>query len=147
MYQKISATVFLFLFTVVGAFAQCDVDKFMNHCNARLSNGYTFLKSYSIESSKANNNVVEYSYVFSKDTNYMLTLCNKDGITPKNFTVGLYDRERNLVYNNFDKNSKTHYPAIGYKSNSTGIFYLRFEFNNAKNAADDCGASVLGFKR
>lgn len=125
--------------------AQCDADKFMNHCNARLSNGYTFLKSYNVDKTKAQNNKVEYSYVFSKDTNYMLTLCTKDGMVPNNFSVALFDRDRNMVYSSFDKRTNTFYPAIGYRCSATGIYYLQFVFNN--QAAAECGASVLGFKR
>lgn len=131
------------LLMAFSASAQCDAEKFLNHCNSKLANGFTFLKSYHIDKGKAASGKVEYSYVFSKDTNYMLTLCNKDG-DPKNLAVSIYDQNRKLIYSSFDKKSNTFYPFIGYRASSTGIYYLTFTF---EGDGPECGGSVLGFKR
>ncbi|SFC54958.1 hypothetical protein SAMN05421780_106219 [Flexibacter flexilis DSM 6793] len=125
------------------SYAQCDAAGFIDHCNGKLVNGYNFLKSFSIDGAKAGNGgKVEYSYVFSKDSNYLVTLCGKDG-DAKKLIVTLYDSNRKELGSNLDKASGAFYPVFGYKCSATGIYYLSFSYQGG----GECGGSVLGFKR
>jgi hypothetical protein len=101
--------------------------------------GYTFLKHYAMEKI---GNEVEHSYVLSKETNYMLVLCDKDG-GAKNVEVTLFDSSRKMVATNFDKKNNKYYSAIAYNCKATGIYYLRFNFT----PQSECCVSVLAFKR
>lgn len=133
----ISYALILSLMSPAGVSAQCDPDKQMSTCVTKLATGYTFLKSYKIAGEKE----IEYSYVFTKDTNYVLNLCNKDGES-NNMVVTLYDANRNKIASNVigDK----FLPAIGYRCGATGIYYFTISF---QNNLEPCGVSVLGFKR
>lgn len=107
-------------------------------CVAKL-NGFTFLKTYKLDNPSKE---VEYSYVFSKDNSYMLIICNKDG-SQKNASVTLYDSNRNMVASSYDEANKRHYYALAYNCRSTGIYYMKFKFDEPST---DC-SSVLAFKR
>lgn len=133
--------VILLLSFSFAAQAQCDADKFMANCQGKISDGFTFLKSYTIDGSKGGK--VEHSYVFSKDTTYLLSLCTENG-DPKNMYVILSDSNRKELFNSYDKKSGKYMPLVGYRSTATGIYYLTFYFNEG---ADKCGGSVLAFKR
>jgi hypothetical protein len=115
-------------------FSQCKIDE----CVAKINDGYTFLKSYQM--SKVGDQL-EYSYVLSKETNYLLVMCN--GGMSQNTIVTLYDSKRNEIASNHDKSSNKTFPAIAYQCKSTGIYYLRFSFVDKP----ECCVSVLAFKR
>ena len=81
-----------------AAFAQCDNDDFMDEC-AVLLEDYMYVKSFDINTKSAkskNAAITQYSYVFSKGTNYVITVCdqNKPG---NKMVVSLYDRNKKLV--------------------------------------------------
>lgn len=124
-----------FLFCSVFSRAQCKTDE----CVSKITEGYTFLKSYQMEKI---GDQMEYSYVFSKETNYMLILCNKEGAA-NNIVVTLFDNNRKEIASNYDKKNEKYYPAIAYNCKATGIYYLRFSFNNKP----ECCVSVLAFKK
>ena len=127
--------------TFTSAQAQCDSDKFMSNCQAKLNDGFTFLKNYTMN--KAKSGKVEHSYVFSKDTTYLLSLCAPEG-SPENMYVTLYDSNHNEILSSYDNKANKFMPLIGYQCKATGIYYLSFSF---KDQAQDCGGSILAFKR
>lgn len=143
--NKAILTAVLCLLACIGvAHAQCDAEKFMDNCNAKLSDGYTFLKSYNIDGAKASSGKkVEYSYVFSKNTNYMLTLCAEGG-NPKNMYVTLYDSQRRPLMSSYVKDKDKFLSKVAYQCSSTGIYYLSFQF---AGGSPNCGGSILAFKR
>jgi hypothetical protein len=114
--------------------AQCKTDE----CVAKVNEGYTFLKTYQIQKV---GDQMEYSYVFSKETNYMLVMCNGGGT--QNIIVNLYDANRKLIATNYDKVNNKIFPAIVYKCQATGIYYMRFSFLDKP----ECCVSVLAFKK
>lgn len=121
--------------------AQCDAESQAQSCVTKLKDGFTFLKTFKINGQGGAKNKVEYSYVFSKDTQYFLNICapgeNTDGIV-----VTMYDSKRQVVSTNY--NNGKYYPGIVYPCNATGIYYITFTF---KESTSYCGGSVLGFKR
>ncbi len=133
--------IFIFLGSMsLFADAQCNPDALASKCNATLGT-YTFLKSYKLDPVKAVNNAIEYSYVFSKDTEYILMLCEAG---QNDVVVTLYDQKRKELASNFDKKNNKVLPGMGYKCSATGVYYMTFAI---KDAATDCGISVLGFKK
>lgn len=121
--------------------AQCNAEALANNCISNLQDGFTFLKTFKVNGQDGAKDKVEYSYVFSKDTQYYLNVCssgaNLDGIV-----VTMYDSQRHVVSTNF--NNGKFYPGLIYPCNATGIYYITFTFKGSKTY---CGGSVLGFKR
>jgi hypothetical protein len=121
--------------------AQCSAADQANGCISSLQNGFTFLKTFKVDGHAGAKPKVEYSYVFSKDTEYFLNICN-DGEGTDGIIVTMYDSKRQMVSTNFYKGK--FYPDLTYPCNATGIYYLTFTFQESQN---HCGGSVLGFKR
>ncbi|MEO1051694.1 MAG: hypothetical protein AAFX87_13785 [Bacteroidota bacterium] len=121
--------------------AQCNADTFTDACIPKLSSGFNFLKSYKIDGAGGSKTKVEYSYVFTKGTQYMINICatgdNTDGIV-----VSLFDSKRNQVATS--KVEGQFISAIAYPCNATGIYYITYTFDNSTQF---CGGSALGFKR
>lgn len=116
---------------------QCQPDA----CIQKFSDGYTFLKTYKMEHIGAE---TEYSYVFSKETNYMIAVCSSSG-PDATVKVVLYDATRKEVASNFDKKTNKLYSVIAFHCKSTGIYYLKYTPVGQK--VSDCCVSVLGFKK
>jgi len=134
----------LLLFTFGGhfdGFSQCDPSKFAQESITRLPENFTFLKTFKIDGHGGQREKVEYSYVFSKDTNYALNI-ESDGEETDGIVVSMYDANRNQVATNFVKGS--FYPGIQYPCKATGIYYITFTFEDSQSY---CGGSVLGFRR
>ena len=122
------------------ATAQCDAAKHKAACVGQLADGFTFIKSYLLDGAKAKKGEIEYSFVFSKGTTYMLTFANNLG-KPDNVEITLSDPTRKELAKNM--HGGKYYP-IGYACKTTGVHYMKFKFNGTD---DHCGLSVLGFKR
>lgn len=131
----------LFAFTGTESMAQCDPEQYTNACIPKLANGFNFLKSYKIDTEDGIKDKVEYSYVFTKGTQYMINLCS-EGENPEGLIVTLYDSQRNQVASS--KYNGQFISAIAYPCNNTGIYYIQYTFE--KDSAN-CGGSALGFKR
>ncbi len=129
------------VFSSSYANAQCAADAQANTCISKLQDGFTFLKTFKVDGQGGAKAKVEYSYVFSKDTQYFLNICN-DGSETDGIIVTMYDSKRQMVSTNF--NNGKFYPGLVYPCNATGIYYITFTFQESQN---HCGGSVLGFKR
>ena len=75
---------------------QCNPDNFANACIPKLASGFNFLKSYKVDGESGAKEKVEYSYVFTKGTQYMINLC-ANGATTDGIVVTLFDSGRNKV--------------------------------------------------
>src|SRR5215216_7867618 len=84
----------VFLFSTLDVIAQCTADVLSTQCIPKLATGFNFLKSYKIE--KGGKEFVEYSYVFTKGTQYMINIC-ATGTATDGIIVSLYDSNRNKV--------------------------------------------------
>jgi hypothetical protein len=105
----------------------------------KLSSGFNFLKSYKIDGTAKDK--VEYSYVFTKGTQYFINLCNS-GTATDGIVVNIFDKERNKVASN--KISGQYVSAISFPCNATGIYYIQYTFDEPSG---HCGGSAMGFKR
>ena len=121
--------------------AQCNAHEFSNDCVPLLPNEFNFLKSYKIDGIGGSKDKIEYSYVFTKGTQYMINICSEktdtDGIV-----ISLFDSQRTKVGSNEHEGQKL--SAIAYPCNSTGIYYISYTFAKSSKY---CGGSALGFKR
>lgn len=129
----------LFILSILEVIGQCNPENYSNQCIPKLSTGFNFLKSYKIE--KGAKDFVEYSYVFTKGTQYMINIC-ADGQSTDGIVVSLFDSNRNKVATS--KVNGQFISAIAYPCNTTGIYYIQYTFDGSTG---NCGGSALGFKR
>jgi hypothetical protein len=120
---------------------QCNSDNFSNACIPKLAGGFNFLKSYKIDGEGGTKKKVEYSYVFTKGTQYMINIC-ANGQATDGIVVTLFDSGRNRVASS--KINGQFIAAIAYPCNATGIYYIEYTFDGPSS---HCGGSALGFKR
>lgn len=106
-----------------------------------LEKGFQFSKSYRVDGRGGARKRIEYTCVFSKDTNYQIQISSKDGKS-EGIIATLYDSRRNRVISTFYNNKFL--PGFTYKCKATGVYYLSFTFKGSKSY---CGASILGFRR
>ena len=119
----------------------CDGTPYRDKCLKKLPQGYTFLKSYTIDGKNGTRKKKKVSYIFSKGSVYFVTLANAH---PKNegIKVTLYDSNRKRLASSYAKGK--YYEAMAYRCPATGLYFLEFEFENTRNY---CAGSVLAFKR
>ena len=139
--------VVLAAFVLVAAFissdvvGQCDSEGYSNACIPKLATGFNFLKSYRIDAEGGAKDKVEFSYVFTKGTQYMINLC-ANGTATDGLVVSLFDAKRNKLATS--KVNGEFVTAIAYPCNATGIYYIQYTFDGS---TAKCGGSALGFKR
>jgi hypothetical protein len=129
----------LLVFSALDVLAQCNAENLSTQCIPKLQTGFNFLKSYKIE--KGGKDFVEYSYVFTKGTQYMINICAA-GTETDGIVVSLFDSNRNKVASS--KFNGQFLQAIAYPCNTTGIYYIQYTFDGSTSY---CGGSALGFKR
>ncbi len=140
MKNSVAFCLLLFLVSVASeGYSQCNNEEFVNASVAALAPGYSLLKSYKINGEK-DLEKVEFSYVLTKGTNYMLNL--KDKNPAPSTVVTLYDAQRNKIATN--KISGAIAGAISFSCGATGIYYITYTF---EPASERCAGSTLGFKR
>ena len=141
----------IFILTIIGIvfyncslLAQCNTDTYNESCISEIqSKGHTFVKSYKIDGDGGAKAKIEYSYVFSKDTEYLFAINGKDG-EASGVVLTIYDSNRKLITTHFDKVNNKFYKAISFPCKVTGIYYMTFTFEGSKS---HCAAAVVGFKR
>lgn len=139
MKKSILITFLIGIICMLEVLAQCNSEALSNQCIPKLAAGFNFLKSYKIE--KGGKEFVEYSYVFTKGTQYMINICAQ-GQATDGIVVSLFDSNRNKVASS--KVNGQFISAIAYPCNTTGIYYIQYTFDGS---ASNCGGSALGFKR
>lgn len=127
------------LLTAGNSNGQCDAESFTTTCIPQLASGFNFLKGYKIDGRGGELAKVEYSYVFTKGTKYMINICtaNASGII-----INLFDSKRNHIASS--KVGDEFASAISFPCKSTSIYYISYSFNDG---SDYCGGSALGFKK
>ncbi|MCU0358921.1 MAG: hypothetical protein MUE95_15245 [Cyclobacteriaceae bacterium] len=141
MKNNLIFAVTLMLLTSMSAKAQCNSEGLSNECIPKLTTGFNFLKSYKIDGVGGTKDRVEYSYVFTKGTQYLINICAPSQPTD-GVLVTLYDSQRNKVASS--KVNDQFVSAIAFPCNATGIYYIQYTFDGSTSY---CAGSALGFKR
>ena len=131
----------MYFFAASETSAQCSPEAHTNTCIPKLSQGFNFLKSYNVDGQGGNKTKVEYSYVFTKGTQYMINICGSGG-SNDGIIINLYDSKRNIVGSSVHNGQQL--SAFVYPCSTTGIYYITYTFDGSK---EYCGGSALGFKR
>ena len=123
------------------SYGQCDAAGKAADCAPRPDSGYTLIKSFEVDGLGGAKSKIEYSYVFTKGTKYLVNVCGGTK-TPDGVVVTLYDKYRNKVASNLVEGKIE--KAISYPCSATGIYYITYTFQESQ---DYCGGSTIGFKR
>lgn len=119
--------------------AQCNNEQYVAASVGAMVQGYSLLKSYKIDGEK-DLEKVEFSYVLTKGTQYMVNIKEKN--EAPSTVVTLYDSKRNKIATN--KVSGNILPAIVFSCGATGIYYIQYTF---EPQSERCAGSSLAFKR
>jgi hypothetical protein len=139
MKKSIFIVLTILVISALEVIGQCNAETLSSQCIPKLATGFNFLKSYKVE--KGPKDYVEYSYVFTKGTQYMINIC-APGQATDGIVVSLFDSNRNKVASS--KINGQFIQAIAYPCNTTGIYYIQYTFDGSTSY---CGGSALGFKR
>lgn len=131
----------VFMLGTLDGISQCNTENLSNDCIPKLASGFNFLKSYKIDGDGGSKEKVEYSYVFTKGTQYMINICAPNQPTD-GIVVTLFDSQRNKVATS--KINGQFIAAIAFPCNATGIYYIQYTFDGSTAY---CGGSAMGFKR
>ena len=123
------------------SYGQCDAAGKAADCTPSPGSGYTLIKSFEVDGLGGAKSKIEYSYVFTKGTNYLVNVCG-GAKTADGMVVTLYDKYRNIVASNLVEGKIE--KAISYRCSATGIYYITYTFQESK---DYCSGSTIGFKR
>jgi hypothetical protein len=135
--------IFLIIYSVtsIQVNAQCNPETYSLNGIEKLKEGYIYLKSYNIDGNNGAIDRIEYTAVFSKDTDYLLNICTEsndvDGII-----LSIYDSNRKQVASNIVNNAI--HSSINFDCRITGIYYLTFTFQNSRK---QCGGCILAFRK
>jgi len=121
------------------AAGQCDNEVFASASVSGMTPGYSLLKTYKISGEK-DLEKMEFSYVLTKGTQYMLNV--KDEAKTPATVVTLYDSKRNKIATN--KVSGSNVAAIAFACGATGIYYIQYTF---EPSSVRCAGSSLAFRR
>lgn len=108
---------------------------------------FVFLKSYTIKLSKGKKNddapVSKYSTLLTSGTKYRITSCNAEEF-PGKVIVQLSDQTDRVMASTYNIKSKKHYPAVEFVCQKTGVYYLKYSFEDAK---EGCAVGILSLKK
>lgn len=141
-YKSIICIASLLFFTTTSFTSgpECGSDEFLDKFAPALGD-YTFIKAFNVEVNKSGEKS-EFSYVFSKGSNYRIVICDQNGAGNK-MVVNFYDRNKKLIASNYVKSSKKFFSTLNYNCSATGVYYVESFFENENNG---CGVNILGFK-
>jgi len=119
---------------------ECDAKPFKDTALKAIREGYTFLKSYSIDGAGGSKKEIKFSYIFTKNNNYTINMNN--GIAScSGLYVVIYDS--NGTQQASSLSGGKYYPALSYKCGATGMYHITFKFVDKPY----CAGAVLSFKR
>ncbi len=143
---KVSITCF---FLLCGLFlipeknsGQCASNEFLDNCATSLGT-YTFIKAFHIKIKPRKKYTIEYSYIFSKGSSYIIVICDRN-IEGKRMITNLYDRSHKLVVSNYDKENSEYHSYFVYPCTATGVYYIESYFEGTKGG---CGVNIIGFSK
>lgn len=122
--------------------AQCEPTDFCNECIKKLGAAkFNFLKSYRVNGEDGSLQKVEYSYVLTKGSKYMINICSS-AQRPDKIQFVLSDRGRMKVATNLVNGRLVN--DLVFECKATGIYYFQYTF---EEAGVSCAGISIGFSR
>jgi hypothetical protein len=122
MLQKFVIAMFALVPIAFSAVAQCHFESF-HACIHSVKDSSRLVKSVSIENNNAAEEKVEFSYVMTKDTQYLIDMCDGGKRSAKAINVFIYDEYRNKITSIKPMRKK----GLVFICSATGIYYIEFQ--------------------
>ncbi len=122
----------------------CDAKIYKDKCIKDMPEGFTFLKSYTLDGQSGSKKEIEFSYIMSKGGKYMIQIASGHPQN-KGVFVTIMDSNRKEITGATSFQKGKYYPGIQYLCTATGIYYLKFKYNNEATAF--CAGAVLSLRR
>lgn len=108
-----------------------------------LPKGFTFLKGYPVNGKNGKKRRIEYSYILSRNSKYLISLATKNNKSD-GLKITLLNSRKKVLATSFVEGK--YYDGIQYTCRKTGIYYIRFNYDS-KKAKDYCSGGILSFRR
>ena len=139
------------LFNLTGCnlcFSQSYEQKTIDQCSKSLED-FKFLKVFEINTvnskvSKGLSHIV-FSYVFTKDREYKVVLCNGSSKGIENLRIVVSGPDKKYKVKSYDKKTKQYTSQVIYQCKATGIHYMRISFE-CDDSFTGCAYCILGFR-
>lgn len=105
--------------------------------------GFTFLKGYPVDGKSGKRKRIEYSYILSRNSKYLITLATQRNKSDGLQITLLNARKKKIASSYVDGK---YYDGIQYKCQKTGIYYIRFSYDS-KKTKNYCSGGILSFRR
>ena len=130
----------------VNCYSQCEEEDFLDECSESLK-GYRFLMAHKVYADDLNsggaNSGNSKAIIMSKGISYIITACTGNESSGK-LLINLFDPNHKPIASNKDPQTMKIYSAIAFNCESSGLYYLRFKFE--ERTGHGCGVSVIGLK-
>lgn len=123
--------------------APCQAKSIVRKGISSLPRGFTFLKGYPINGLNGKRTKIEYSYILSRNSKYLISLARQNNKSD-GLKISLLNSRKKVIATSFVEGK--YYDAIQYTCQRTGIYYIRFTYNKSKTK-DFCSGGVLSFRR
>ena len=122
-------------------YAQGEPSNQADKYNTVLPAGFNIIKTFAVKDGGSSMGKVEYSYPFTKDTQYIVNISSADA-SNEGIIITLYDSNRHKLVSSDGKDRDL--SSIIFNCKMTGIYYITYTFENTMKF---CGESILGFKK
>lgn len=123
----------------VPTFGQCDTDGFMDVCASNLGT-YNYIKAFKANASNRRKSGKEFTYVFSKGSDYLLVSCGEN-LAGGRMIISLFDRNHEQIASTRNETQTKDYTEMKYECNTTGVYYIKISF---EGSGKGCGMCILG---
>jgi hypothetical protein len=123
--------------------APCPAKQIVRKGISSLPKGFTFLKGYPVNGLNGKRKKIEYSYILSRNSKYLISLA-RQGNKNEGLQITLLNSRKKAIATSYVEGK--YYDAIQYTCQRTGIYYIRFTYN-PKKTTDFCSGGVLSFRR
>ena len=129
-------------------FSQSYKQKTIDQCRDSLGD-FKFLKVFEIYPLKSEVSEdlmhIVFSYIFTKDREYKVVLCEGSSKGIEDLKVVIYDFNKKFKEKSFNKKIKQYTSQIIYQCKSTGVYYIHISFS-CNDSFRGCAYCILGFK-
>ena len=129
-------------------YSQSYKQKTIDQCRDSLGD-FKFLKVFEIYPLKSEDSEdlahIVFSYIFTKDREYKVVLCEGSSKGIENLRVVISDPDKKFKVRSYDKKTKQYTSQIIYQCKATGVHYMHISFE-CNDSFSGCAYCILGFR-
>ncbi|HAS45413.1 MAG TPA: hypothetical protein DCS93_33320 [Microscillaceae bacterium] len=121
----------------------CQAKQMVRKGIGTIPRGFTFLKGYPVDGKSGKKKRVEYSYILSRNSKYLITLATRNNKS-EGLKITLLNARKKAIASSYVDGK--YYDGIQYTCQKTGLYYIRFTYDTKKTKSY-CSGGVLSFRR